>query len=111
MKERVQGTLTAGVAIVGAGVVAMTPIAPPPPVIRASDVSIDLMASPIETLAGGIGQSVLNLGSGLVNIRLGLIPITQAIGNANGSTNTALYLALQAYIDGPLYDLDPTLAA
>ena len=57
MKERVQCTVTAGLAIVGAGVVALTPIAPQAEIVRAADAPVTLTASSLETLAGGVGQS------------------------------------------------------
>jgi hypothetical protein len=111
VKEHVQGYVTAGVALLGAGVIAATPAAPPSEVVRASGDAVNLMASPIEILAGGIGQSAVNLAESFVLTSQGLIPITEAIAAADQTTNPELYGAIRNYIDGPLFVIDPTLAA
>jgi hypothetical protein len=111
MNEQVQGYVTAGIALLGAGVIAATPVAPPPEVVRASDHAVSLMASPIEILAGGIGQSAVNLAEIIVLTPADLSPITEAIAAADQTTQRELYGAIRNYIDGPLFVIDPTLAA
>ncbi len=109
MKERVQGAVTAGVALVGAGVMAAAPAAQQAPeVLRSVNADVRLAATydqtPIEALATS-GQRTVE---SLAGAPLGLIAAAQAIA---GGDNTTAYAILKNFVDGPLYVADPTIYA
>jgi hypothetical protein len=110
MKERVQCTVTAGIAIVGAGVVALTPIAAPASTetVRASDVSVNLMAStsPVRSVVGGVGGSAARLVESLVLAGFTPFEIAQAVANNDVDD---LYSVIENTNDAPLYIADPTI--
>ncbi|MGH3642317.1 MAG: hypothetical protein ACRDUX_25200, partial [Mycobacterium sp.] len=102
MKDRVQCTVTAGLAIVGAGVVALTPLAPAPTeAVRASDVSVNLMAStsPVGSVVGGVGGSAVRLVESLVLAGFTPFEIAQAVANNDADE---LYSVIENTIDAPL---------
>ncbi|RDH77839.1 hypothetical protein DVS77_13340 [Mycolicibacterium moriokaense] len=108
MKNRVQGCVTAGVAVVGAGVMAATPIAQQAPeVLRSVNADVELAAyngTPAQNLALSAQRALTSLAGS----PLGLIPAAQALVDGD---NEALYTVLQNYIDGPLYVADPAIYA
>ena len=109
MKERVQGAVTAGVALVGAGVMAVTPAAQEAPeVVKSVSADVALAAAyhqtPVEALATSGQRTVESLASA----PLGLVAAAQAIAGGN---NEAAYTILKNFVDGPLYVADPTIYA
>jgi hypothetical protein len=120
MKERVQGAVTAGVAIVGAGVMAAAPAAQQAPeVLRSVEANIELTAAsnnPVDAavrLSQGLGESGLRLAGSLATSPLGLLPIGEALveGDDPNGRNQALFDALVPYLDGTNYAIDPTIFA
>jgi len=115
MKERVQGCITAGVALAGAGVIAAMPVAQGAPealTSTAADVALTASsASPVDAalrVGQGLGESGVRLATSSATAPLGLLAIAAAIA---GNDNEALYNAVEAYIDGPNYVVDPILFA
>jgi hypothetical protein len=119
MKERVQGCVTVGVAMVGAGALALAPMAPQPAVqMRAVDIAkVNLLA---ETLPTTLPAKLAELATGLagsgenfvVDTALGaLIPlaVAQALNSAN--PEAALKAIAGNVIDAPLQIADPTIFA
>lgn len=112
MKDRVQGAVTAGVALVGAGVMAAAPVAQQAPeVLRSTNADVELAATVYHgTTADLVGLSAQRFAESLVSAPLGLIPVAQAAADGDRG-NAALYALLKNYIDGPLYVADPTIFA
>jgi hypothetical protein len=133
MNERVQGCVTAGVVMVGAGALALAPMAPQTTLqlradqVRTVDVSdMKLMATvtptPASLLAalqilatgantpadtsGGVAGSVQRLAGDTLQGLLGPIALVQALGN-EAQTDAIL----ESYIDAPLHIADPTIFA
>ena len=116
MKERVQGCVTVGVAMVGAGALALAPMAPQPAVqMRAAEVSkVNLLAETLPTtlpaklaeLGAGVGESGLRLAQSSLQGLLGPIALAQALGD-----DDAVKAIIADYVDGPLYIADPTIFA
>ena len=116
MKERVQGCVTVGVAMVGAGALALAPMAPQPAVqMRAVEVSkVNLLAETLPTtlqaklaeLGAGVGESGLRLAQSSLQGLLGPIALAQALGD-----DEAVKAIIADYVDGPLYVADPTIFA
>ena len=112
MKERVQGAVTAGVALVGAGVMAATPAAQQAPeVLRTVDADVALAASPApytqsvpELFALSAQRSV----TGFVSAPIGLA--TAAVALAQGQ-NLAAQAILNEIVDGPQWAADPAIYA
>jgi hypothetical protein len=120
MKTRVQCGVTAGLAIVGASVVAAMPVAQQAPeVLKSSDAKVALTAAsdnPIDAavrLAQGFGQSGERLAGSLATSPLGLLPILQAVaaGSNDAGQNQDLFDALVPYLDGGQYAFDPIIFA
>lgn len=63
-------------------------------------------------LGGGLAVSGLRAAQSAVTAPLGLVAVADGVQKSmNGQGNTALYKALQAYIDGPNYVTDPIVFA
>jgi hypothetical protein len=115
MKERVQGCVSVGVAMVGAGALALAPMAPQPAVqMRAAEVKVNLLAETLPTtlqaklaeLGAGVGESGLRLAQSSLQGLLGPIALAQALGD-----DEAVKAIIADYVDGPLYIADPTIFA
>jgi len=119
MKERVQGCLTAGVVMAGAGALALAPMAPQSTLqVRAIDeAKVNLLAETLPTtlpaklaeLANGLAGSGENF---VVDTALGaLTPL--AIAEALSSPNPEATLKAIAvnFVDAPLQIADPTIFA
>jgi hypothetical protein len=115
MKTRAQCGITAGIAIVGTSVIALTPIAPLPTETFASAdaAAVTLVADPtplesLQLLAGGVTLSGQRFVQGL-----GLLPLSAAAiaqGIAAGDVDAINY-AIEQNIDAPLWIADPTIFA
>jgi hypothetical protein len=119
MKERVQGCVTVGVAMVGAGALALAPMAPQSTVqLRAAEVSkVNLLAETLPTtlqaklaeLAKGLAGSGENF---VVDTALGaLIPLAVAQALNGSNPEAALKAIAGNVIDAPLQIADPTIFA
>lgn len=109
MKERVQGAVTAGVALVGAGVVAALPMAQQAPeVLRSANADVALAAALTGTPAENLALSAQNTVTGLVGAPIGLA--TAAVALAQGQ-NAAAYTILKEVVDGPMWAADPAIYA
>lgn len=109
MKERVQGAVTAGVALVGVGVMAVTPATQQAPeALRSAEANVALAAQFKNSPAENLAISAQRLVQSLAGAPLGLIPAAQAIAGGN---NAALYAVLKEYVDGGLYVADPAIYA
>jgi hypothetical protein len=109
MTTRVQKGITAGMALVGAGVMAATPAAQQAPeVLRSASAEVELAATLDGNPAENLALSGQRLVESLVGAPLGLIPAAQAVAAGN---NPALYAVLQQYVDGGLYVADPAIFA
>jgi hypothetical protein len=125
MRERVQGCVTVGVAMVGAGALALAPMAPQPAQqmradeIRTVNVSdMKLLAAPTSLLqalqiiatgddpTGGLAGSGQRLVTSTLQGLLGPIALAQALGN-----DAATKAIIADYITAPLYIADPTIFA
>ncbi|BBX34495.1 hypothetical protein MMAG44476_28479 [Mycolicibacterium mageritense DSM 44476 = CIP 104973] len=108
MQIRVQCGLTAGIAIVGASVIAITPIASPA-VMRAVDAAPALMRSFAGlSQAELIAMSVQRLGEQVQQAPF--FPLVAALDVAGGD-NARLYTAIRSVIDSPVYVADPFIEA
>jgi hypothetical protein len=125
MKERVQGCVTVGVAMVGAGALALAPMAPQPAVqmradqvrtVNVSDMKLLATTTPtpasllaaLQILGTGVGGSVQRLATDTVLGALGPIAAAQAIA---GGDDVALKVVIRSYVDAPLEIIDPTIFA
>jgi hypothetical protein len=119
MRERVQGCVTVGVAMAGAGALALAPMAPQPAVqMRAAEVSkVNLLAETLPTtlqaklaeLATGLAGSGQNF---VVDTALGaLIPLAVAQALNSADPEAALKAIAGNVIDAPLQIADPTIFA
>jgi hypothetical protein len=127
MKAQVKSCMTAGVAIVGAGAIALTPIAPTPPnaYARTTGVAnVDLLAySPpslpmtndlvaaIQTITQGPGQSALRVWEAAFITPLRMLAIPGAIPQGPEAVQLALASLIVNLVDGPLWAADPTIDA
>jgi hypothetical protein len=109
MSTRVQKGITAGVALVGAGVVAAMPVAQQAPeVLRSATANVELAAQLDGNPAENLALSGQRLVESLVGAPLGLIPAAQAVAEGDNAT---LYGVLKQYVDGGLYVADPAIFA
>jgi hypothetical protein len=113
MKERVQCGVTAGVAVVGASVMAIAPVAVPMPTAQrnrpvTSTVELAAAANPLEVLAPGLTESGQNVAGTAALTPLS--PAVAAIAIAAGD-NDLLYSVIRQSIDAPLWAADPTIDA
>jgi hypothetical protein len=96
-------------ALVGAGVMAATPVAQQAPeVLRSATADVALAATLDGDPAENLALSGQRLVESLVGAPLGLIPAAQAVAAGN---NPALYAVLKQYVDGGLYVADPAIFA
>ena len=109
MTTRVQKGFTAGMALVGAGVMAAIPAAQQAPeVLRSTNADVKLAAVVEGTTAELLTESGERLLGSLATAPTGLIAAAQAYAGGN---NAATYAILKQFIDGPLYVADPTIYA
>ncbi len=111
MKERVQGCVTAGVALVGAGVMAAGPMADhAPEVLRSVNADVALAAAatyaqPVpELLALSAQRTVTGLASAPVGFASAAIALSQG-------QNLAAQAILKEIVDGPQWAADPAIYA
>ena len=109
MTTRVQKGITAGMALVGAGVMAATPVAQQAPrVLRSAEANVALAAVVEGSTAELLTESGERLLGSLATAPTGLIAAAQAIAGGN---NLLAYGILKNFVDGPLYVADPTIYA
>src|SRR5829696_3719547 len=109
MTTRVQKGVTAGMALIGAGVMAATPaVQQAPEVLRSATANVELAATLDGNPAENLALSGQRLVESLVGAPLGLIPAAQAVAE---SDNQTLYGVLKQYVDGGLYVADPAIFA
>jgi hypothetical protein len=114
MKERVQGAVTAGVALVGAGVMAAAPAAQQAPeVLRSVNADVALAAAVVQppytqTVPELFALSAERTVTGLASTPVGLA--TAAIALAQGQ-NPAAQAILKEIVDGPQWAADPAIYA
>lgn len=106
--KRVQCGLTAGVALVGAGVIAVAPVAPPAATARSVTWPVAMTASYTEAPPELLALSAQRIVEGLAAAPLN--PLIMAVAIA-GNDRELLYAALRQSIDGPLWAADPALEA
>ncbi|MGV0740771.1 hypothetical protein [Mycolicibacterium sp. XJ870] len=109
MTTRAKCGLTAGIAIIGASVIAITPIAAPTPAPRAIEASTALMAD-----FTGMNQAGLAFMAGqrLADqiLQAPLVPLILAAQLAAGD-NERLFSQIRQIVDSPLYVVDPLIEA
>jgi hypothetical protein len=112
MSARVQCGLTAGLAIVGASVLAVAPLTLPMPSEAAPvTAEVELTATPLEQaaiLVGGLAESGIRAGSGAALTPLS--PVLAGTALAFGDNQRA-YSIIRQSIDAPLWAADPTINA
>ena len=109
MKDRVQGCVTAGVALVGAGVMAAAPVAQQAPeVLRSVNADVALAAAYEQPVAELFALSAQRTVTGLASTPVGFA--TAAIALAQGQNNVAAAI-LKEIVDGPQWAADPAIYA
>src|SRR4051794_9431890 len=109
MTTRVQKGITAGMALVGAGVMAATPaVQQAPEVLRSATVKVELAAAVEGSTAELLGESGERLLGSLATAPTGLLAAAQAYA---GGDEDVTYAILKNFIDGPLYVGDPLIYA
>jgi hypothetical protein len=112
MNTRVQGCVTAGVALVGAGVMAVTPAAQQAPeVLRSVNADVALAAAPepyTQSVPELLALSAQRTVTGLASAPVGLA--TSAIALAQGQSPAAQAI-LKEIVDGPQWAADPAIYA
>ena len=112
MKDRVQGCVTAGVALVGAGVMAVSPVAPQAPeVLRSVNAEVALAAALTGTPAENLALSAQRTVTGLVGAPIGFATAAIALAQGGPVNNAAAYAILEEIVDGPLWAADPAIYA
>lgn len=109
MKERVQGCVTAGVALVGAGVMAVSPVTPQAPEVLKAQVALAAEADRYtQSVPELFALSAQRTASGLAGTPLGAVAAVIAL--AQGQDAAALAI-LDEIVDGPLWAADPAIYA
>lgn len=109
MTTRVQKGITAGMALVGAGVMAAMPVAQQAPeVLRSAEADVQLAAALTGTPAENLALSGQRTVTGLVGAPVGFA--TAAIALAQGQNGPAAAV-LKELVDGPQWAADPALYA
>ena len=109
MKDRVQGCVTAGVALVGAGVMAAAPVAQQAPeVLRSVNADVALAAAYEQPVPELFALSAQRTVTGLASTPVGFA--TAAIALAQGQNNVAAAI-LKEIVDGPQWAADPAIYA
>jgi hypothetical protein len=109
MTTRVQKGITAGVALVGAGVMAATPaVQQAPEVLRSATAKVELAAVVEGSTAELLTESGERLLGSLATAPTGLLAAAQAYAGGNKAVT---YQVLKQFIDGPLYVADPIIYA
>ena len=115
MKDRVQGAFTAGVALVGAGVMAAAPVAQQAPeVLRASDAEVQLAAVE-DRYTGSVPElfalSAQRTVTGTATAPIGLATAAIALAQGGQVNNATAYAILKQIVDGPQWAADPAIYA
>ncbi len=112
MTTRVQKGITAGMALVGAGVVAAMPVAQQAPeVLRSAEANVQLAAALTGTPAENLSLSAQRTVTALVGAPVGVAAAAAALAQG-GPTNNAIAAAiLKEVVDGPLFAADPAIYA
>jgi hypothetical protein len=109
MTTRVQKGITAGMAVVGVGVMAVTPVAQQAPeVLRSVTANVELTAALQGSTAELLTESGERLLGSLATAPTGLLAAAQALAGGN---NPTAYAILKEFVDGGLYVADPTIFA
>ena len=109
MKDRVQGCVTADVALVGAGVMAAAPVAQQAPeVLRSVNADVALAAAYEQPVPELFALSAQRTVTGLASTPVGFA--TAAIALAQGQNNVAAAI-LKEIVDGPQWAADPAIYA
>lgn len=108
-KDRVQGCVAAGVALVGAGVMAVSAVAPQAPnVLKAQNAQVELAAVISGPPAELFALSGVRAAQAFVGAPLGFAAAAAALAEGD---DVKAYQALEAVIDGPLWAADPAIYA
>jgi hypothetical protein len=112
MTTRVQKGITAGMALVGAGVMAAMPVAQQAPeVLRSAEADVQLAAALTGTPAENLALSGQRTVTALVGAPVGVATAAAALAQG-GPTNNAIAAAiLKEVVDGPLFAADPAIYA
>src|SRR6478609_1495709 len=112
MTTRVQKGITAGMALVGAGVVAAMPVAQQAPeVLRSAEANVQLAAALTGTPAENLSLSAQRTVTALVGAPVGVAAAAAALAQG-GPTNNAIAAAiLNELVDGPQWAADPAIYA
>lgn len=114
MKERVQGAVTAGVALVGAGVMAASPVAQQAPeVLRSADANaeVKLAAAYTQSVPELFALSAQRTATGLVGAPVGLATAALALAQGGPVGNATANAILREIVDGPMWAADPAIYA
>ena len=112
MTTRVQCGVTAGLAIVGASVMAVAPLTLPMPSEAAPvTAEVQLTATPMEQaalLVQGLAESGIRAGSGVALTPIGPVLVGAALASGD---NQRAYSVIRQSVDAPLWAADPTIDA
>ncbi len=112
MTTRVQKGITAGMALVGAGVVAAMPVAQEAPeVLRSANADVQLAAALTGTPAENLALSAQRTVTALVGAPVGFGTAAIALAQGGPANNAAAFAILKEIVDGPLYAADPAIYA
>ena len=112
MTTRVQKGITAGMALVGAGAMAVTPVAQQAPeVLRSASADVALAAALNGTPAENLALSAQHIATGLVGAPIGLATAVIALAQGGPGNNAAAAAILKEIVDGPLWAADPAIYA
>jgi hypothetical protein len=112
MTTRVQKGITAGMALVGAGVVAAMPVAQQAPeVLRSAEANVQLAAALNGTPAENLALSAQRTVTALVGAPVGLATAAAALAQGGPANNAIAAAILKEVVDGPLYAADPAIYA
>jgi hypothetical protein len=112
MTTRVQKGITAGMALVGAGVMAATPAAQQAPeVLRSADAEVELAAALSDTPAENLALSAQRTVTGLAGAPVGFATAAIALGQGTPAGVVAANTTLRGLVDGPLWAADPAIYA
>jgi hypothetical protein len=112
MTTRVQKGITAGMALVGAGVMAAMPVAQQAPeVLRSAEANVQLAAALNGTPAENLALSAQRTITALVGAPVGLATAATALAQGGPANNAIAAAILKEVVDGPLYAADPAIYA
>jgi hypothetical protein len=115
MTTRVQKGITAGMALVGAGVMAATPAAQQAPeVLRSASADVQLSAVEdryTQSVPELFALSAQRTVTGLVGAPIGVTTAAIALAQGTPEGNAAAYAILKEVVDGPQWAADPAIYA